>query len=203
MSRSINGSTAAVLDDEIVRPVVLAELVLSGQTVRLTSCQRNVSWNGQSYVGNSWLLPLDGIEETTDLGNLGFQLVLSSVDMTTLSVIMNNPNRGEPASIWLGLLSESPSPTIIGAPILLYKGLIDSCEIEDKLEDPTVVINLENDLARFDTSQNFRFTSESQNALFSGDKGFEYVPQLESWSGFWGKSERPSWLRQKKQKKKK
>jgi hypothetical protein len=202
MTRPINASTANLLDDAIVKLILLADLTLAGQTVRLTSAARNVVWNGNTYVGNSWLLPLDGVEETTDTGNLGFQLSLSSVDVTTLSVILNNPNRGEPATLWIAALSDAATPAIVGAPVLIYKGLIDSCEIEDKLEEPSVVINLENDLAKFDTSQNFRFTTESQSVLFPGDLGFQYVPQLETWSGFWGKSERPSWLKKKKQTKK-
>jgi hypothetical protein len=84
---------------------------------------------------------------------------------------------------------------LIGDPILLYRGLIDSCEIEDKLENPSASIKLENDLSRFDTSQNYRFADESHKVYYPDDRGFEYVESLEDWSGFWGRSERPKWLK--------
>lgn len=202
MTRAINASTLALFDDAYLRPVILAEVMLSGQPIRLASAPQNVVWSGNTFLGNSWLQPIDGIDETPDVGNYGFELVLSGIDVASLSIILNNPNRGERASVWLALMSDAYPPAIVGQPVLLYKGIVDSCSIEDKLEEPRVVISLENDLARFDTSQNFRFTSESQAALFPGDLGFQYVPQLESWSGFWGKSERPSWLKKKKQPKK-
>lgn len=200
MTRTINASTVAILDLPTVRTIILVEIVLAGQTLRLCSASQNVTWNGNIYLGNSWLKPIDGVEETTDIGNFGFQLLLSSVDVAALSAILNNPNRGEPCSVWLALLSDTASPAIVGAPVLLYKGLVDSCEIDDKIENPSVLVNLENDLARFDTSQNFRFSTESQSAVFPGDRGFEYLPQLETWSGYWGRPNKPP--RKTKQKKK-
>jgi hypothetical protein len=201
MSRPINALTAELLSNAIVRPVVLIELNLESTVLRLTSATRDIPWNGHSFLANGWVLPPDGITESTDVGNYSFKLTLSGVNLAVISAVLDNPDRGELGTIWLAMLNESAE--IVGAPIVLYRGMIDSCEIEDKFETPLVIVNLETDLARFDTSQNFRFTAQSQAAYFPGDVGFQYVTQLENWSGFWGKPERPKWLTRQKSTKRK
>lgn len=200
MTRPINVSTAALLDDPVVNPVILVNLKLESETIRLTSSRTDITFNSETYVANGWVMPPDGISESTDVGNYGFDLVLSGVNLALVSAILNNSNRGDPGTVYLALVTSSN--VIVGQPVTLYRGIIDSCEIEDKIETSYVTIHLENDLARFDTSQNFRFTPESQSAYFPDDSGFQYVSQLENWTGFWGRPERPKWLSRQKSKKK-
>lgn len=199
MTRPINNSTSALLDDPVVTPVILVKLELESETIRLTSSRTDIVFNSETYVANGWVMPPDGISESTDVGNYGFDLMLSGVNLALVSAILNNSNRGDPGSVYLALVNSSNG--IVGEPITLYRGLIDSCEIDDKVETSYVIIRLENDLARFDTSQNFRFTPESQAAYYSDDAGFQYVSQLENWNGFWGRPERPKWLTRQKSKK--
>lgn len=200
MTRPLNPSTSAVLDDETLFPGLLVEVVLSNEMVRLTSLKRDVTWNGNVFVANGWLLPINGIEQSTDIGNYGFDLTLTGISTALISLILSNQDNGQRASIWLAFFNSSSS--LVGDPILLYRGLIDSCQIDDKLDDPNATIKLENDLSRFDTSQNYRFSDESHKVYYPDDRGFEYVESLEDWSGFWGRSERPKWLKKNKSTKK-
>jgi hypothetical protein len=193
MTRPLNPSTSTALEGEFLCPALLVEVALSDQMVRLTSLKRDVVWDGRTFLANGWLLPIQGIEQSTDVGNYGFDLALSGISGALISLILANQDRGERGSIWLAFFNASS--VLIGDPILLYRGLIDSCEIEDKLENPSASIKLENDLSRFDTSQNYRFADESHKVYYPDDRGFEYVESLEDWSGFWGRSERPKWLK--------
>lgn len=199
MTRPLNSSTSAVLSEETLYPGLLVELKFSEMTLRLTSLTRDVTYGNLIYVSNGWLLPIDGIQQSTDIGNYGFDLALNGISTALMSLILGNEDASERGTVWLAFFTSSGS--VVGAPILLYRGLIDSTQIDDKLENPTAVVKLENDLGRFDTSQNFRFTDESQKAYYPEDRGFEYVESLDDWSGFWGKSERPKWLRRKSTKK--
>ena len=192
-------SALASLDAEIVRPILLVELNFRTQALRLTSGPTDVSWNGHAFIANGWVLPVDNIQESTDIGKYDFDLTLSGVSLALLSLILSNDQRDGIGVVWLGLMTENGS--LVASPITLFRGNIDSSQIDDKIENPTVTISLTNELSRLDTSQNFRFTNESQIALYPGDKGFEYVTKLESWSGFWGKSERPKWLKKPKARK--
>ena len=200
MARPINNSTSALLDDQVLRPALLVELWLQGQPLRLTSAQKDIIWSGNTYVSNGWLLPIEGIQESTEIGRYGFDLTLSGVNVALLSLILNNNNKGELGIINLALFDDNGA--LVGAPIVLYKGNIDSCQIDDKFENPSILIHLENEMSRFDTSQNYRFTAESHASYYSDDLGFQYVSKLENWSGFWGKQERPKWIKKPKQTKK-
>lgn len=199
MSRPLNSFTADLLADQVVHPIILVELSLESSPLYLTSATSNVTWNGTLFLGNGWLIPPDGISESSEIGNYTFDLTLSGVNLAVVAAILSNPDRGEPGSVWLAMCNQSNQ--IVGDPIMLYKGLVDSCEIDDKLENPYVIVHLVNDLARFDTSQNYRFTAQSHAAYYPDDLGFQYVTQLESWNGFWGKAERPKWLRPQKSRK--
>lgn len=196
MTRPLNEYTKAVLDDSIVYPVILVELSLQSSPLHLTSAPSNVTWGGNTFLANGWIIPPDGISESTDVGNYNFDLTLSGVNTAVIAAILSNPDRGEPGTVWLAFCNESRQ--IVGEPVVLYRGLVDSCEIDDKLDNPLVVVHLVNDLARFDTSQNYRFTAQSHGAYFPDDLGFQYVTKLESWSGFWGKAEKPKWITQPK-----
>ena len=200
MTRPISISTANSLTDEVLRPILLTELNLGQEPLRLTSGPASITYNGATFIANGWILPVDGVQESTDIGNYGFDLTLSGVSVALLSIILSNQQKNGLGTVWMAILNENQ--TIIGEPIVLFRGLIDACTIDDKIDNPTVKINMTNDLARLDTSQNFRFTQESQTSLFPGDLGFQYVTKLENWSGFWGKSERPKWLKKPKARKK-
>ena len=196
MVRPLHPDTSAIISNEILRPAMLVEVYLVKQPIRLTSTKYPVVWNGNTFLANGWLDPIDGISETTDATNYGFDLKLSGVSEALVSLVLSNSDSGERGTVWMALFNESGA--LVGEPIRLYRGFVDSCEIDDNMNAPKITITLENDLSKFDESQNFRYTNECQKAYFNGDRGFQYVPKMETWSGFWGRQERPKWIKAKK-----
>lgn len=199
MSRALHADTSAILNDGVLAPGLLAEFTLADQVIRITSLKRDVIWDGNTFLSNGWLLPIDGVQDSAEIGNYAFDLTLNGISTALISLILANDANSRRGSVWLAFFNSSAG--IIGQPVLLYRGIIDACEIEDSFENPTATISLENDLSRFDTSQNYRFSKESQRAYFPDDRGFDYVEKLEDWSGFWGKSERPKFLRKQRSRK--
>lgn len=198
MVRPLHPDTSAVISSEILRPAMLIEVYLIKQPLRLTSTKQDISWGGRTFLANGWLDPIDGISETTDVNNQGFEIKLSGVSQALVSLVLSNNDAGEKGTIWLALFNETGN--LVGEPIRLYQGFVDTCDIDDNMSAPKITINLENELSRFDESQNFRYTDECQKSYFNGDRGFQYVPKMETWSGFWGRQERPKWIKAKKPK---
>lgn len=184
------------IDASVSSPVYLVQIGFQSTTLYLSSLRRNITWNGQTWLGNSWLRPVRPINETADIRAVGIEIELVGVSSSLLSIALQNIDQSKDAYQYLGMLDSNGE--IIEDPVLLFKGKVDTVQINDALQDPTITIQCESPYARLLRPNNFRYTSENQKALFAGDRGFEYVPGLEDWTGFWGKPERPKWLKRKR-----
>ena len=80
------------------------------------------------------------------------------------------------------------SKNVIADVYTLFKGKMDIMKIDEQAETSTITINLENRLIAFDRPKERRFTNEDQLQRFSGDKGLEFVPDLQDKEIVWGKS---------------
>jgi hypothetical protein len=65
---------------------------------------------------------------------------------------------------------------------------MDIMKIDEGPESATIVLSLENRLIALDRSKERRYTHEDQQLSFPGDKGFEFVPDLQDKEIIWGKS---------------
>jgi len=176
---------------------MLVSIGFTSTTIRLNSLMRDISWDGNTYLGNGWLKPIRAINETPEVRAVGVEIPLVGVSPTLISLALLNVDQNLDANVWLGALDASGA--LVSDPLLLFKGKVDSTVIEDRASNPTVTVLCETYLARLNRPQNFRYTNENQRALFAGDRGFEYTPKLEDWNGFWGKAERPKSIRRKRE----
>jgi hypothetical protein len=87
--------------------------------------------------------------------------------------------------IFLGLFDTNKS--VISDVYTLFKGKMDIMKIDEGPESATIVLSLENRLIALDRSKERRYTHEDQQLSFSGDKGFEFVPDLQDKEIIWGK----------------
>ena len=96
---------------------------------------------------------------------------------------LNEANRN--ASIFLGLFDTNKS--VIADVYTLFKGKMDIMKIDEGSESATITLNVESRLIAFDRPRDRRFTHEDQINRFSGDLGFEFVPDLQDKEIIWGK----------------
>lgn len=196
MSRVIESALQTEIEASTYRHVTLASIGFTSSVIRLCSIALDIVWDGNTYLGNGWLKPIRAINETPDVRAVGVEIPLVGVSSTLISLALLNVDQNLDAYVYLGALDASND--LVSDPLLIWKGKVDSTTIEDSAENPTITIQCESYLARLNRPQNFRYTNENQKALFAGDRGFEYVAKLEDWNGFWGKAERPKWLRRKR-----
>ena len=88
--------------------------------------------------------------------------------------------------VWFSLLDEHHR--IIDTPILEYKSYIDVPTIVDNLPtNLTIIISVETRLASMLQLRAWRFTDADQQKLYSGDKYFEFLPQMKEKIFAWGR----------------
>lgn len=188
MSREMTSAMQSALGASLVRPAYFYELEFGDSTVRLWSGFGDFSWDGQTWLGNGWLRSFGAIDESAELQATGVSIQLSGVPDELVALILNDARPTNRATIFLGLLDDSRA--IVADPITIFEGKLDVPEISDSAEGSSITITYESDLLRLETARDWRYTKESQQSLFPGDKGFDYTAKIEDWSGFWGRSRR-------------
>jgi hypothetical protein len=81
------------------------------------------------------------------------------------------------AALWTDLVSD---------PVLAFGGRLDVPEIVDGAETCTITITYESRLIDLQTPRELRYTHESQQILFPGDRAFEYVTSIQDRELRWG-----------------
>jgi hypothetical protein len=198
VARTLTAGMQTAIAQSTIRPIYFAELEFESQTIRLTSATRDITWDSETWLGNGWLKPLNAIDESAQLRATGCQVILSGLPSSLIAVVLGQSIISKKGTIWLGLLDSSMA--IITDPYLIFKGYLDVPEIDDSHEDGTVALNYESDLISLDRPVEYRYSDQAHQALFAGDLGFQYTPQMEDWNGFWGKAERVKWKKRRRPK---
>ena len=68
-------------------------------------------------------------------------------------------------------------------------GYIDTMDINEGTDTSTITVKVESKLLELERQRVLRYTSAIQKSLYSGDKGFDFVDQLQDKKFIWGRSE--------------
>ncbi|HBN31649.1 MAG TPA: hypothetical protein DD416_10620, partial [Rhodobacteraceae bacterium] len=72
-------------------------------------------------------------------------------------------------------------------PVQAFSGRLDVPEIADDANTCTITISYESRLIDLNTARSWRYTHESQQSLYPGDRGFEYVTAIQDREITWGR----------------
>lgn len=185
MSRDLTTGFDDQLAAAVKEPVLFFEGEFASGTIRLWTGLGDIAWNGETWTGAGALARITAIRETSEVAADGVSVGLDGIPSDVLSVLLNDLRQNKTGRIWLGFLSDDGS--IVADPTLAFVGRLDTSAIRDDAERISIDITYESRLRDFERNRTFRYTSESQAALFDSDKGFDFVPSLQEWNGHWGK----------------
>ena len=185
MSRDLTPDFAAALAARDLRPVIFFEGTFASGPLRLWSGLTDILWAGHSWSGAGTLLGLGTVEETGSVVATGSVVSLSGVPADLVQLAIAEARQGLPGKVWLGLLTESGS--IIADPVLAFAGRLDVPEITDDADTCRITIAYESRLIDLNTARSWRYTHESQKAIWPDDRGFEYVTAIQDQDIKWGR----------------
>ena len=107
---------------------------------------------------------------------------LSGIPASHISAAFENAQR-RAGKVWVGFLDSSYA--LVSDPVLVFSGLVDNSSITLG-ETATVTIFLESRLITWERVKIQRYTNESQQQLFAGDKFLEFVNQMVEKELIWG-----------------
>ena len=190
MARSITTAFNNALKAEALRPFLAVELEFSTGSLLI--------WNGygdltctaggssKTFTGLGDLINVSSVSESDQVEAVGVALSLTGIKSSFISTALSGNYTNRNAAIYFGTFDSSKN--VIADVYTLFNGKLDIMKIDEKVETAIITINLENRLIAFDRPKERRFTNEDQLQRFSGDKGLEFVPDLQDKEIVWGKS---------------
>lgn len=207
MTRDVSPAVLNSLDDEVVYPFYAIELLFDDDKVlRMWTGYGTLFFEGVNYYGTGQILTVDTVEETAEISARGATLTLSAVPANVLSLALSEPYQGRVCNIYFGmftsgnLLTESDAFIVQedGSKILLqtqdtgltqiFSGYMDQMNIDEGADSTTMTLTVENKLVDLERVRVARFTSAYQKSIYSGDKGLDFVEDLQDKNIVWGKS---------------
>ena len=189
MSRSITTAFNNALTSQVVRPLLAVELEFSTGTLRFWNGYGDITMtaggSSNTFTGLGDLMGVSAVSESDQVEAIGATLSLTGIKSSLISAALSANYTNRNASIFLGLFDTNKS--VIADVYTLFKGKMDIMKIDEGAESATIVLNLENRLIALDRPKERRYTHEDQQLSFSGDLGFEFVPDLQDKEIIWGK----------------
>lgn len=189
MSRALHADMITALNADVLRPFFLFEAEFASSTLRLWDGYGDLSYASELWLGNGWFRGISEVIEDNDIRSNGIDVFLSGVPLSLVSLILTEARHSCRGKVYVGCFDASNN--IINDPYLLFEGVLSSPRIDDSSNASQVVLSYEDDLISILKSSELRYNHETQQSLFPGDRGFEYVVGLQKWTGFWGYKEKP------------
>ena len=191
MARDFTASFETELSEDVIKPRILWEGDFGSQVVNLWTGESNISWDSKTWLGNGWLHDISAIKEVSEVQAVGARVTLTGVPSELVSLVLQNDNeQGALGKLYFMFLDDDDA--IIADPHLFFSGGYDYSVIQESADIVEIEIHYESALAALRRPKVYRYTDESQRALYPNDRGFEYTAFLKEWSGYWGQQENPN-----------
>jgi len=178
MTRALTTAIKNELATNDIRPVHLITIGF-GTPVNITDCSFNltssVSGSSVTYSASDFIMGVSNHTEETDITKSSVNINLSGADQTFISVVLNENVINDSVTIFRGLLADDN--TLIADPFLLYKGNIESFEIQEGEKDSTVGLSIVSHWADFEKKNGRKSNNTSQQRFFSTDVGMDFSSQ--------------------------
>ena len=205
-TRDISGAVAGLLDDDVVYPFFAVQLYFDTSPLRIWTGTGTLVYEGESYTGTGTLLNVSSIEETSEIAVRGATLTLSGMPSEVISLALQEPYQGRVCKIYFGMFSKGAILSENSAYILqedgsktllelqetglteVFSGYMDEMNIEEGADYGTIELKVENKLIDLERARVRRFSSGYQKSVYPGDKGFDFVEDLQDKDIVWGRS---------------
>ena len=185
MAKTLSTNNTNVLDDQVIIPVHFLTINYTSGTLFLNTSDRNFTISGNNFIGGSGIATISSIEETQELQATGIKLTVSGVASSNISIALTENYKNVDATLQLGFLNTT-TYALIDTPFTIFKGKVDTQDIQVDSDTATIVIEIENRLIDWERSRIRRYTNQDQQQKFSGDKGLEFIQELQEKEIFWG-----------------
>jgi hypothetical protein len=176
VSRSLTGGVASAVADPSVIGAHLVEMQFGSGTVRLTDLPYDIVWNGNTWTGLGHLGSIEPVRESAQSEATGLRFTLAGPIAAYLSLALQEQLQGDPVLLYIAFFDGNQQ--IIADPVLEWSGRADSMTIQDGDETSAISVSAESRYADFARPRIRRFSDADQQAVYPGDRFFQFLPQM-------------------------
>ena len=150
--------------------------------VRLWSGLGEVVWETNTFTGAGNLIEITEVGATSNIEARGVGVALSGVGADLLELALETEYQNTPATIWLWVVGDEGQ--LDGE--VLFRGFADVMSMSEAGTTNRIELTLESQLARLDRAAVEVYSQEDLNRRFPGDKGLEYLEEIQDKEFVWG-----------------
>lgn len=206
MTRSLGTDLSNEVTQHVLAPIFLCEFFFDSGTVRFWNGIGAITIDGVEYTGSGNLLSVSQVVETQDLQANGLQFILTGLPSGLVSLALSEEYSGRECRLHFACMYTSPvfvgeftdeftdeftseaTGTLVGDKYTIFSGFMDVMEIQDSGETATITLSAENRLIELKKPKVSRYTPEEQKRRYPGDKGLDFIPQLQDKEITWGRA---------------
>lgn len=171
MSRSLSAALITQLQNDNNKIAFLVDLNLS-TNYRITDNSFDVTYNSNLYTASGELTAVSANAETGELKVDEATIRLTNITSTFRSIIENENYIDNKINIYLAFFDSNDS--FIDA-FTYFSGNIKKAEITENKNESIIDLIIANHWNNWNLTKGRHFTDESQQNVYSGDKGMEFA----------------------------
>lgn len=162
--------------------VLAAEIDFPSGVTRVHTGTGTVIINGQTFLGVGNLGDVGSVTEENSTSSSTMSMALSGLDMSLVGETLNEEVIGCNVVCYLAVMNDQG--VVTGANVL-FEGFITDTSLQAGQQNALSYV-IANVFERWSQGLPDRYTDESQQRLYPGDRFFRYVAQMAERSIFWG-----------------
>lgn len=181
--RDIDATLLATLESGEFTPVILVEITLDDITIRWHSSTGDLVCAGDTYLGTGLLGEVASLDESATLQPTSVKMTVSGLDTSLLSLVMNNTMQNRPVILRMGALDTDGA--LVGTPMIFFDGKLRGGPEIQIGETIAIRLTAVDALVDWERKLNSRLNNVTQQAVYPGDRGLEYVDVVSKQSVAW------------------
>ena len=186
MARQLSSTINTAVAQEVVETAFLIHLGFDAGTEYLWSGSGDISWNGHTYLGAGEIGQLSGVTEGEDMRADVMTLTLNHIPTSTLADLITEITTNDPVGRPWSMHLASMADGVITASQEITSGFMGAVSMRDGAVGG-ITIELVNEAILLDRTHVVRMDNDSQQSLFAGDLGCQFVTDLDD-DIIWGKA---------------
>lgn len=187
MARTLGTDFQAQLDSSQLEPFYAVKIDFSPESLNLWTGYNTINIGGETYNPSGNLMGLSEITETSDISAQGIKITLSGLPSDILSEVLTETYQGVVVDVYFGVLTTTDNRTVIvDTPYKMFSGFIDTMSVTDGGDSSVINISVENKLITLERAIDRKYTDQDQKQLFAGDKGLEFIDDIQNKAINWG-----------------
>ncbi len=185
MSRGLDANNEAALEENVIAPVLFAELNFPSGYVRVHSGIGTITWGGYDWLGVGQFGTVDGLQEEAELSRKTVTYTLSGVPNDLIALALDDYYQGRTAKVYVGFFDRT-TYQLAAEPELLDSGLMDVAKSKEG-KTCSISITAESRIASWSRPTVRRYTDAQQRAYFPSDTGMQFISQAAQKEIVWGR----------------